>query len=414
MWSIRPVTEAAPQLRRTLQVSELTRYVKYVVESDEYLSQVSVHGEISNLSRSPGGHVYFTLKDESSQISCVLFRREALQQQAEVRELRHGAAAVVHGFFTVYEPRGTFQVYVERVQPAGAGAQFRRVEQLKEQLEREGLFSLERKRPLPTFPRRLALITSPGSQAYHDVLHRLRTQYPFVTVIDAGVSVQGEGAADEMAMALDIVNRLTDADVILLVRGGGAPEELAAFNEERLARAIFASRIPVVTGVGHETDYTIADFVADRRAATPSLAAALAVPDVGALAQQIAQMHGHIRHITQDRLRMQRRRLIELDRALLRSNPAARLRTQRQRSDDLLRSGRRGVEQQLRQKRARLRSLQAQLQTLDPLAILSRGYAVVTDPETGRVVSQVALARGGSRLTVRVSDGEFPVRVEGE
>ncbi|MBV9279468.1 MAG: exodeoxyribonuclease VII large subunit [Chloroflexi bacterium] len=403
---------ALPLPRKVLRVGELTRYLKYVLEQDELLASLSLEGEIADLSRSPSGHVYFVLKDSSSQVACVLFRREALQQMDAVRQMHKGILVVVHGFLTVYEPRGTFQIYVERVVPRGHGAQFRRFEELKAKLEGEGLFAAERKRDLPPFPRRLALITSPGSQAYHDVLHRLGAQFPFVRVIEVGVSVQGDGAADEMAMAIDIVNRLTDADLILLVRGGGAPEELAAFNEERLARAIFASRVPVVTGVGHETDVTIADFVADRRAATPSLAAAVAVPDAGALLQQAGQLHARLRQVMTLRLRLDRRRWVEANRALLRANPEHRLRRQRQRADELRRSLHRAMSLHLRAKRARYAALKAQLDALDPLAILSRGYAVLTDAETGEVVARMDQATPARRLLARVSDGQFPVRVE--
>jgi exodeoxyribonuclease VII large subunit len=253
----------------------------------------------------------------------------------------------------------------------------------------------------------------PGSQAYHDVLHRLRSQYPFVHVIEVGVSVQGDGAGDEIAMAIDIVNRLTDADVILLTRGGGAPEELAAFNDERLARAIFASGIPVVTGVGHETDHTIVDFVADRRAATPSLAAAVAVPDLAAVMQQIGQLHARLTDSVNQRLRHERQRWVQANRALLRSSPQNLLGVQRQRADELARGMERNVQLQLREKRERLASLQARLQALDPLAILARGYAVLTDTHSGEVVSRVAQAASSGVLRARVSDGEFRVRVEG-
>lgn len=395
-------------------MGELTRYLKYLVEQDELLTSLSVRGEISDLSRSPSGHVYFSLKDESSQIACVLFRREALQQAQEVQALRKGLAVVVHGFLTVYEPRGSYQVYVERVLAQGEGAAFRRFEQLRDRLEKEGLFAPERKRPLPRFPRKLALITSPGSQAYHDVLHRLQAQYPFVTVILAGASVQGDGAADEMVLAIDIVNRLTDADVILLARGGGSPEELAAFNEERLARAIFASRIPVVTGIGHHTDNSIADFVADYRAATPSLAAAAAVPDLGGIAASIAQLHGEMTRILRQRLAGDRHRWTQINRALLHSRPENRLRLQRQRNDELLRRSRRSMEVLLRSKRSRLQSLQLQLDALDPLAVLSRGYAVLTDEETGRVVTNAAQVDRGARVRARVASGELVLRVEDE
>jgi exodeoxyribonuclease VII large subunit len=341
-----------------------------------------------------------------------MFRREAAQQPAEVSELRKGLSVVVHGCLTLYEPRGTYQICVERVTPQGEGALFQRFEQLKTRLEAEGLFAAERKRPLPLFPRTLALVTSPESQAYHDVLHRLRSQYPFVKVIEVGVSVQGDGAADEMTMALDVVNRLTDADLILVVRGGGAPEDLNAFNEERLARAIFASRIPVVTGVGHETDYTMVDFVADFRAATPSLAAAHAVPDLRELVRRSAQLQQRCAESMLQRVRLERRRWREASQALLRANPQARVNQQRIRATQAHTRLRQEIDAQMRTKRVRLQSLQAQLQTLDPLAIIQRGYAVLHDADTGVLVSRAEQAAPGRRIRARVSDGEFVVRVD--
>ncbi len=406
------VEAALPAAQRPLRVGELTRYLKYLVERDDLLTSLSVRGEISDLTRAASGHVYLTLKDEVSQIPCVLFRREALQQAQEVAQLRKGLSVTVHGFLTLYEPRGTYQIYVERVLVEGEGAAFQRIEQLRTRLESEGLFVEGRKRPVPQFARTLALVTSPGSQAYHDVLHRLSTQYPFVTVIVAGASVQGEGAADEMAMAIDIVNRLTDAEVILLVRGGGAPEELAAFNEERLARAIFASRIPVITGIGHETDWSIADYVADYRAATPSLAAAAAVPDAGALVGSMARLHAEMTRSVRERLAAARRRWVQTNRTLIRSRPETRLRIQRQRTESASRAQERAIRVLLGSKRARLEALRGQLDALDPLAILNRGYAVLTAEDGTSVVGRVAEATPGRLLHARVSDGSFRVRVE--
>ena len=396
----------------SLRVSEVTRYIKELVERDDVLATLSVRGELSDFSRSANGHYYFTLKDSASQISCVLFRREALQHRNDLQSLRRGMAVVVMGFLSVYEPRGTYQICVEHIVPQGEGALFQRVERLKAQLEAEGLFAMERKRPLPPFPKTIALITSPGSQAYHDVLHRLRTQYPFVTVIEAGASVQGTGAADEMALAIDIVNRLTDAEAILLVRGGGAPEELAAFNEERLARAIFASRVPIVTGIGHETDYTIADYVADLRAATPSLAAAACVPDTAGLVQSIGHLHRQLSQSIGGRVRADRRRWVALNRALLATSPENRLRARRQRQDELAGSMERAVQGHLHSKRMHLEALSGQLRALDPLAILQRGYAVLEDEETAQVVARHDQATPGRRLRARVADGTFSVVVE--
>jgi len=403
---------ALPAQQQILSVSQLTRYLKYLVEQDELLAGLSVQGEICESSRSTSGHYYLTIKDATSQITCVLFRREAAQQPEAVAELRKGAFVVIHGFLTLYEPRGTCQVYIQRILSQGEGIFARQFAELKAKLEREGLFAADRKRPLPEFPRKLALLTSPHGQAYHDVLHRLKAQYPFATVIVAGVSVQGDGAADEIILALDIVNRLTDAEVILIVRGGGAPQDLAAFNNERLARAVFSSRVPVITGVGHETDFTMVDFVADYRAATPSLAAAAAVPDTAALVSRMQQLHGELRYTVGQRLAQDRRRWIEVNRALLRTSPENGVRNQRQRTDDLVRGQQRAVQVLLRAKRAQLARLAGQLDMLDPLAILKRGYAVITRPETGQVISRVTDVVAGESLRAQVSDGNFRVRVE--
>jgi exodeoxyribonuclease VII large subunit len=406
------VVEAAARQDEPLTVSQLTRYMTYLVESDELLGSLAVKGEISEFTRSSAGHSYFKLKDANSQVSCVFFRQDALRQPSEQEALRQGVAVTVHGHLTIYEPRGEYQIRVMQVRVLGDGAFAQRFEQLKARLEREGLFAQGRKRKLPKYPRTLALITAPDSQAYHDVLHRLRFQYPFVRVIVAGVTVQGESASEEMVMAIDIVNRLTQAEGILLVRGGGAPEDLRAFNDERLARAIFASSVPIVTGIGHENDHTIADFVADIRAATPSLAAAAAVPDVSALVIQSVQLHANATHLMRERLRAGRRRWQEASRGLARTQPAARLRTQRQRADELQRTSDRVVTMQLRTRRDRWAALNRQLQALDPLAILARGYALLTDSENGRVVSRVADAIPGRKLAARVADGTFMARVE--
>ena len=396
----------------TLSVTQVTRYLKYLLESDELLGALAVRGEVCELSHSPSGHTYLSIKDIGSQMACVLFRREAMRQPDQVRELRKGVSVILHGYLTLYEPRGSVQLFVERVVVEGDGAFFLRFEQLKAKLESEGLFSAARKRPVPEFPRVVALITSPRGQAYHDVLHRLRVQYPFVRVIEAGVSVQGSGAADEIAMALDIVNRSTRADAILLVRGGGSPEDLAAFNEERLARAIYASRIPVITGIGHETDYTIADFVADHRAATPSLAAAAVVPDAAALVHRTADLHGEMRVAVWERFRAARSAWRELNRALLAASPGSRLRGRRQRTDELALQADRAMESHLRTNRARVEALRAQLQALDPLAVLSRGYAVLSEVGSGKVITSAGAARPGLLLRAQVADGEFRVRTE--
>jgi exodeoxyribonuclease VII large subunit len=406
------MTEAAVAPSAPMSVTQVTRYLKFLLEHDEFMSALSVRGEIAEFNKAPSGHVYFTIKDAGSQMNCVLFRREALNQLQEVAALRKGVTVVVHGVLTVYESRSQYQVIANRVVPEGEGAFHRRFEALKLRLEKEGLFAAGRKRTIPPFPKKIALVTSPDGQAYHDVLHRLRSQCPFVTVIVAGVSVQGARAADEMVLALDIVNRLTDAELILLVRGGGSPEDLLAFNEERLARAVFASRVPVITGVGHETDHTIVDFVADLRAATPSLAAAAAVPDLAGIANTVRTRYRDAKYAIGERLRREKRQLGEVNRALLRSSPQHRLRERHQRLDELSDQTHRLIRGHLKEKRNRVNALRSHLGALDPLAILERGYAVLTSVDDGHVVSTRSQAKPGELLKAQVSDGEFRARVE--
>ncbi|HEV3311225.1 MAG TPA: exodeoxyribonuclease VII large subunit [Chloroflexota bacterium] len=397
--------------RKVLQVAELTRYVKRVIDDDAKLSGISVLGEVANISRPGSGHIYFTLKDATSQLACVMMRAQALRQTTELTKLQLGINTIAEGSLTVYEPRGGYQLSVQRVEVQGAGAAQIRFERLRQKLESEGLFSEARKRPIPSHPRSLALITAPQSQAYHDVIKRLQEQWPRVTVIVAGVTVQGEGAPAEIALALDIVNRMTKADAILIVRGGGSPEELGAFNDERVARAIFASRIPVITGIGHTQDWTIADYVADLRATTPTAAAAIAVPDGLALRRSCRQLHAHMRTNFQRGLSAHRNHLVQTERALVRASPVNRIAMRRQHLDDLWSGLTKSTTAELQTRRRRLDALTRQMEALNPLGILSRGYALLTDAQTGQVVASVSQANSGRHLTARVKDGSFPVTI---
>ena len=407
-------TPASPSGRRTLRVGELTRYLKRLVEDDRLLMDLSIIGEVSDLNRPGSGHVYFTLKDDVSQVLCVLFRREVQHNLEELRALKQGVNVIVQGAMKVYEPRGSYQLYVSRLQVQGAGAAQVRFQGLKKKLDAEGLFAPERKRPLPTSPRCIALITSPDTSAYHDVIHRLQKQWPLTKVILAGTSVQGDSAPDEIVLALDIANRLTDAEVILIVRGGGAPEELACFNDERLARAIFASRLPVITGIGHQDDYTIVDFVADMRAATPSLAAAASVPDGVAFRRRSADLQRELRGAVQGGLRRRRQTLVATHTALLRASPMHRVQIRRQRVDELFAVVQRSTSSEMDVRRRRLDALTRQLQALDPLGILSRGYALITDAHTGRIVASVNDANPGRQVSARVKDGSFRAVIGGD
>jgi len=249
-------------------VSQITAYIKELFEADDSLQDLWIEGEVSNCSRPPSGHIYFTLKDPGAEIACVLWRSQAAALEHLPVE---GQAVMVHGRASVYEAKGRYQLYVDWLQPVGEGALFLRLQQLKDKLEREGLFAPERKRPLPPFPRQIGVVTSPVGAAIRDILHVLQRRFPLAEVILAPSQVQGEEAPPQIVAALEMLNAHTDVDVIIVARGGGSLEELWAFNDERVARAIFASRVPVVSGVGHETDYTLSDLVADLRAPTPSV-----------------------------------------------------------------------------------------------------------------------------------------------
>ncbi|HEX9015440.1 MAG TPA: exodeoxyribonuclease VII large subunit, partial [Chloroflexota bacterium] len=266
---------------QVLEVGQVAAYIKQLMEYDELLADVWVHGEISNYSRSPSGHVYFTLKDGRAQIRCAHFRNSNRRLSVE---LTNGISIFAHGRVSFYEAQGSCQLYVDVVQPEGVGVAFLQFEALKAKLEAEGLFAPERKRPLPAFPKRIGLITSPTGAVIHDFLTIVERRYPLVEIVVAHSSVQGENAPAEIIAALDGLNRYHEysaaLDLIVIARGGGSAEDLSAFNHEGLAQAIFASAVPVVSAIGHETDYTIADFVADLRAPTPSAAAELVTPNL--------------------------------------------------------------------------------------------------------------------------------------
>lgn len=287
-------------------VGAITRYIKQRLEGDPVLQDVGVMGEVSNLTQHGSGHVYFTLKDEEAQLSCAMFKGVALRYQR--RMPRHGARVQVRGELSVYPPRGSYQLIVRELELAGEGDLHQRFLALRDKLKAEGLFEAEHKQPIPRYPRKIGVATSPTGAVVRDILDTLRRRYPHVQVLLAPTVVQGEGGAESIMRSLALLNQVPDLDVILLARGGGSLEDLWCFNEERVARAIFASEVPVIVGVGHETDVTIADFVADLRAATPTAAAELAVPVAAevleGLIQAEQQLGRSLRHFIQVRQQM--------------------------------------------------------------------------------------------------------------
>ena len=385
-------------------VTELTGYIKDLLELDPELGDVRLEGEISNFTRAASGHLYFTLKDAGAAISCVMWRSDAgrLDWQPE-----HGVAAQARGRISVYMPRGNYQLVVDELHPVGVGDLHARFEQLRDRLRAEGLFDPDRKRPLPDFPRVLGIVTSPQAAALRDVLNVLRRRYPLVRVLLAPSLVQGDQAPPQIVAALQTLDAREDMDVILLVRGGGSLEELWAFNDERVARAIAACRRPVVSGVGHETDFTIADFVADLRAPTPSAAAELVVPDHADLQQQLETNRERLVQGMDRLLAQTRGALQERTRSVGRLSPRARVDTHRQQVDDLLRRAFRALAYRLDLHRSGLAGLEARLAALSPLATLDRGYAIVRQAGTGELVRSTGQVRAGDELAIRVQDGEF-------
>jgi len=391
-------------------VGDLTHYIQDLLEGDPELQDVRLRGEISNLTRAASGHLYFTLKDAEAAIGCVMWRSAAgrLAWQPE-----HGAAAVARGRISVYLPRGNYQLVVDDLQPAGLGDLHARFEALRDRLKAEGLLDAERKQPLPQFPRLLGVVTSPQAAALRDVLNVLRRRYPLASVLLAPTLVQGDQAPPQIVAALQALDARDDVDLVLLVRGGGSLEELWAFNDERVARAIAACRHPVVSGVGHETDFTIADFVADLRAPTPSAAAELAVPDQAELRQYIGAWAEQLEGSIERRLFQMRQALEQQQRALQRLSPRAQIESYRQQVDDLSRRVVQALAHGQALRRSGLAGLGARLAALSPQATLARGYAIVRQTGTGAVVRSVGQVRAGDDLAVRVQDGEFEAVVAG-
>lgn len=391
-----------------LSVSQVTAYLRELLETDRHLSDLWVSGEVSNLSRPASGHLYFTLKDEHSQLRCVLFRRLHFTHT----DLEQGAKLVAHGHVSIYDVSGMLQFYVDFVQPEGVGELHLEFQRLLAQLEAEGLFDPARKRPLPPFPKRIGVVTSPAGAVFHDICHIVARRWPLAEVLLAPTPVQGPEAVLGILHALEELNAQPDIDLIIIARGGGSLEELAAFNHELVARAIYASRPPVISAVGHETDFTIADYVADRRAPTPSAAAELAVPDHRALRMRLNVLAGALTAAVEDALGRARSDLREQVHRLERRRPD--LDRLRQLLDDRLRRAAIAVERHLERRHAEMERCRVRLAALSPLDTLSRGYAVVQRSTTGEVVARVGQVRAGERLRVRVVDGEFPVYTPGD
>jgi exodeoxyribonuclease VII large subunit len=440
--------------RKVLSVWELTSDIKRLLEKQ--IGSVWVSGEITNLRSQSSGHIYFTLKDAAAQLNCVLFSREKIPQRDLLAD---GQKVLLQGDVTVYEARGQYQLIVRAVELQGVGALQVAFEKLKQKLAAEGLFAAERKRPLPKFPQRIGLVTSPTGAAIRDVLHVVRRRNPGLEIILAPCRVQGDGAAKEIAEAIRLLNEFSAAavcdrrssnesearrsqtaatnqlDLILVTRGGGSLEDLWAFNEEAVARAIFESAVPVVSAVGHEIDFTIADFVADVRAATPSAAAEIITEGVFASREFVGEAPGLLRRAARRGLESVSESFLQLGGRLARLHPRRRLDESFQRLDDLQSGLLRGLKsaarsrglvlqnlagrfmrakpsQALKSRHEALRQLERRLNSLGPEQVLSRGYSITTEAATGKVLRDATKVKTGQKLKTRLKKGEVLSRAE--
>ncbi len=411
------------ETRKVLSVWELTSDIKRLLEKS--VGAVWVSGEITNLRAQSSGHVYFTLKDVAAQVSCVLFRSSAAQREL----LGDGKKVLLHGDVTVYEARGQYQLIVREIEAQGIGALQIQFEKLKQKLAAEGLFAQERKRPLPRFPQRIGLVTSPTGAAIRDVLHVIQRRNPALEIILAPARVQGDGAAKEIAEAIRTLNELGSLDLILITRGGGSLEDLWAFNEEPVARAIFESQLPVVSAVGHEIDFTIADFVADFRAATPSAAAEIITEGVFASREFVTDAPFRLQQLARRKIDREIENFDSLASRFERLHPRRKLDDALQRLDDLQSGLLRGLKTAarsrglllhnlagrflrakpslaLKQRRENLRQLEKRLNSLGPEQVLARGYSITTDATSGKVLRDAAKVKAGQKLKTRLAEGE--------
>ncbi|MEX3616267.1 exodeoxyribonuclease VII large subunit [Paenibacillus glucanolyticus] len=440
---------------RVLSVKDLNRYIRMKMEGDSRLSDVWIRGEISNFTHHSSGHMYFTLKDEGSRIRAIMF---ATHNQRLPFIPKEGSRVIARGNVSVYERDGQYQFYAVQMQPDGIGSLYLAYEQLKAKLEEEGLFAADRKRPLPLYPKTIGVITSPTGAAVRDIMITIRRRYPQARTILYPVLVQGKGAAPSIVKAIRTMNDMAEADVLIVGRGGGSLEELWAFNEEIVARAIYQSDIPVISAVGHETDFTIADFVADLRAATPTAAAELAVPSSAELKGQLVQRQRQLNQGLQQRLKRSRERLASLQRSpvlvhprrymlqhaerldmlsqrlhgnlksqlslsrqrqkslhqgLIRYNPRTQAEFAARRKDQANRQLMNAMQSIMKSRLSQLQTEMRHLDALSPLKIMSRGYSLVYDEKEQRLVKSLEDVQLGDLVNVRVSDGQLQCQVWG-
>ena len=394
------ITELAE--REIYTVSELTRAVKFVLE--ENFHDIWVEGEISNFKVSNSGHAYFTLKDEESQLRVVLFR---LNKRLLKFEPDDGLHVIVRGRISVYEARGEYQLIADYMEPKGIGALQLAFEQLKEKLFKEGLFDEAHKKPIPDFPNKIAIVTSPTGAAIRDILRIIGRRFPNVHIIIYPVMVQGEGAAEGIAMAIAELNGLSDIDVMIVGRGGGSIEDLGAFNEEVVARAIYNSHIPVISAVGHEIDYTISDFVADLRAPTPSAAAELVVRDRREVIQNITSLEKRLINAVQNKVYILKGNLTGLQERRVLKSPFDKIYELQQRVDEMELRIKKTINHRIEMLDKELSGITGRLDALSPLAVMKRGYSICRRLPDMKIIKDISEVEKGGEVNIKLHKGEL-------
>ena len=387
-------------------VSQLNSYVKGVLDRDENLAHIFVTGEISNYKAHYSGHLYMTVKDETASIKAVMFAGNATKLRFKPE---NGMKILAFGTVSLFPRDGSYQLYINDMQPDGVGALNIAFEQLKKKLEAEGLFRQEYKKPLPEFPQKIGVVTSSTGAAVQDIFNVLKRRFPVAEVVLRPCQVQGEGAAEDIAKAIYEFNKLNAADVLIVGRGGGSIEDLWAFNEEIVARAVFASRIPVISAVGHETDYTICDFVADLRAPTPSAAAECAVPDIFELKANLVSLRQHIISLTRNKMNIERSSLSSFEKRLALRDPVTNINEQRKEIVYLTEKLSIITNSILDDNKSKISALAGKLDALSPLSVISRGYALVEKDD--KPVTKVKDLKKDDVISIKLSDGQVEARI---
>lgn len=395
------------KISKFITVTQLTKYLKNLIETDDFLRSVWVKGEISGLKKAPSGHVYFTLKDPYSQIRCVMFASIAGLMKFNLED---GMKVLITGNVTIYEKTSHYQIKVQDLKPEGIGELFLAFQQLKEKLSKEGLFDERHKKPLPYFPLTIGVVTSPTGAVIHDIITTLKKRNDSVKIILAPAQVQGIEAPLSVVKALDKLNRLGGIDLIILARGGGSIEELMAFNTEIVARAIFESKIPIISAVGHETDFTITDFVADYRAPTPTGAAQTAIFDKIEQIKSLETTKQRFKLALLSQLEIASKHLDNLRNSFVFKNPYQKINTLSQDLDRLAEIISSKIKDYFQKKREKLKFLENHLKVLNPLSILQRGYSICFDSKN-QIIKSISQIAKGDKITVKVANGDFKSKV---